>query len=79
VHLSWREVGTQMYHVNLLVRGFPCCRVKDTKDGEAFRGREQIGSWPRKGRGKVRNSGAYDDSYIIVDENNQLSANWKGA
>jgi hypothetical protein len=35
----------------------PRCRVKDTKDGEAFRGREQLGSWPRKGKGKARNSG----------------------
>jgi hypothetical protein len=45
-----------------------------------FKEREQIGSWPRKkGKGKAQNSGAYDDSYIIDDENDQLSANWERA
>ena len=51
----------------------PCCRVKGTKDGEAFRGREQIGSWPRKkGKEKGTEQWAYNDSYIIEDENDQL-------
>jgi hypothetical protein len=69
-----------MCHVNLFGGAGPCCWVEDTKDGEAFREREQFGSWPRKkGKGKARNSGAYDDSYIIDDENDQLSANWEGA
>jgi hypothetical protein len=31
-----------------------------------------------EGKGKGTEQWAYDDSYIIDDENDQLSANWEG-
>lgn len=31
-----------------------------------------------QGKGKGTEQWAYDDSYIIRDENDQLSANWEG-